>query len=104
MIIIDGVQIVINSDVEIALRTEIMEKIAFILSLLKGTIPMNREIGIDPDVVSAPMFLAQNLYTISAIETIEEYENRVRVEEVTFESDGVNGNIIPKVVLAYNGE
>ena len=65
---------------------------------------MNRGIGIDPDVVSAPMFLAQNLYTISAIETIEEYENRVRVEEVTFESDGVNGNIIPKVVLAYNGE
>lgn len=104
MIIIDGVQIVINSDVEIALRTEIMEKIAFILSFLKGTIPMNRGIGIDPDVVSAPMFLAQNLYTISAIETIEEYENRVRVEEVTFESDGVNGNIIPKVVLAYNGE
>ena len=42
MIIIDGVQIVINSDVEIALRTEIMEKIAFILSFLKGTIPMNR--------------------------------------------------------------
>ena len=54
-------------------------------------------------MVSAPMFLAQNLYTISAIETIEEYEDRVRVEEIMFESDGANGNIIPKVVLAYNG-
>lgn len=104
MIVIDGVQIVMNSAVELALREEIMEKVTFLLSVLKGTIPMNREIGIDPDVISSPTFLAQNLYTISAIEVIEEFEDRVTVEEVQFETDGSNGNIIPKVVLMYNGE
>ena len=64
MIEIDGVQIVMNSEVELSLRQEIMEKVSFILSVLKGTIPMNREVGIDPDVISAPAYQAQNLYTI----------------------------------------
>lgn len=104
MIVIDGVQIVMNSAVELALREEIMEKVSFLLSVLKGTIPMNREIGIDPDVISSPAFQAQNLYTISAIEVIEEFEDRVTVEEIQFETNGSSGNIIPKVVLKYNGE
>ena len=56
MIEIDGVQIVMNSEVELSLRQEIMEKVSFILSVLKGTIPMNREVGIDPDVISAPAY------------------------------------------------
>ena len=103
MIEIDGVQIVMNSEVELSLRQEIMEKVTFILSVLKGTGPMNREIGIDPDVVSAPTYQAQNLYTISAIEVIEKFEDRVSVDEVQFETDGSNGNLIPKVVLVYNG-
>lgn len=103
MIVIDGVQIIINSEVELSIREEIMEKVTFLLSVLKGTIPMNREIGINPDVVSAPMFQAQNIYTISAIEVVEEFEDRATVEEVQFEVNGSNGNIIPKVVLTYNG-
>ena len=88
MIEIDGVQIVMNSEVELSLRQEIMEKVSFILSVLKGTIPMNREVGIDPDVISAPAYQAQNLYTISAIEVVEEFEDRVSVDEVRFEANG----------------
>ena len=102
MIEIDGVQIVMNSEVELSLRQEIMEKVSFILSVLKGTIPMNREVGIDPDVISTPAYQAQNLYTISAIEVVEEFEDRVSVDEVRLEANG-NGNLIPKVVLVYNG-
>ena len=42
MLVIDGVQIIINSVYEKELRKEIFEKIMFILTLTKGTIPMNR--------------------------------------------------------------
>ena len=45
MIVIDGVQIIINSVYEKKLREEIFNKIKFLLTLIKGTIPMNREIG-----------------------------------------------------------
>ena len=104
MLLIDGVQIVINSVYERSLREDIIEKVSFLLTCVKGTIPMNREIGLDPDIISAPAYIAQNLYTNSAIELIEEFETRASVEEITFVESGGAGNMIPKVVLAYNGE
>ncbi|SHO50062.1 hypothetical protein [Anaerocolumna xylanovorans] len=104
MIVIDGVQIEINGTYERNLRQEILDKVSFLLSCVKGTIPMNRDIGLDPDIISAPSFQAQNLYTISAIELIEEFETRVAVEEIEFTESGTSGNMIPKVVLVYNGE
>lgn len=103
MIKIDGVQIVINSVYERGLRQELLDKVFFLLSCIKGTIPMNRNIGLDPSIISQPDTIARNLYTVSAIELIEEFEDRLSVEEVQFES-GDSGNMIPKVVLSYNGE
>lgn len=103
MIKIDGVQIVINSVYERGLRQELLDKVFFLLSCIKGTIPMNRNIGLDPNIISQPDTITRNLYTVSAIELIEEFEDRLSVEEVQFES-GDSGNMIPKVVLSYNGE
>ena len=104
MLLIDGVQIIINSVYERELREEILDKVTFLLTCIKGTIPMNREIGLDPDIISSPAYVAQNLYTISAIELIDEFEPRASVEEVSFVASGGAGNMIPKVVLNYNGE
>ena len=100
MLIIDDVQIIINSVYERELREEILEKALFLLTCIKGTIPNNR----DPDIISSPAYIAQNLYTISAIELIEEFEPRASVEEVSFIASGGAGNMIPKVVLTYNAE
>jgi hypothetical protein len=102
MILVDDVQIEINSVYDLKLREEILDKVSFLLSCVKGTILMNRDVGIDPDVISAPAWQAQNLYTMSAIELIDEFETRAAVEGVYFTSS--EGNLIPKVVLIYNGE
>ena len=104
MLVIDGVQIVINGVYERELRNDILEKCEFLLTLIKGTIPMNRDIGIDPGIVSQPLYIAQQMYTMSAIETIEKYETRAIVEEVQFETTAGAGNMIPKVRLIYNVE
>ena len=104
MLVIDGVKIVINSVYEKKLREDIFNKIMFLLTLIKGTIPMNREIGLDPDIILKPAYIAQQKYTISAMELIDEFEPRAVVEEVLFEMSGGAGNMIPKVVLTYNGE
>ena len=63
MIVIDGVQIIINSVYEKKLREDIFNKIMFLLTLIKGTIPMNREIGLESEIVDLPMYEAQNRYT-----------------------------------------
>lgn len=104
MLIIDGVQIVLNGVYEIALRNEILDKCMFLSTLVRGTIPMNRNMGLDPDIISQPAYIAQQKYTIGILELIDQYEPRAYVEEVRFEASGASGNIIPKVVLAYNGE
>lgn len=104
MLLIDGVQIIINSVYERELREEILDKVTFLLTCIKGTIPMNREIGLEPDIISSPAYVAKNLYTISAIELVDEFEPRASVEEVSFVASGGAGNMIPKVVLNYNGE
>lgn len=104
MIIIDGVQIIINSLYEKKLREEIFNKIKFLLTLVKGTIPMNREIGLESDIVDLPMYEAQNRYTVSAMELIEKFEPRVTVDEISFEIYENTGKMIPKVVVTYNGD
>lgn len=103
MLVIDGVQIIINNVYEKKLREEILNKVIFLLTCIKGTIPMNRDIGLDPDIISSPAYIARNLYTISAIELIDEFEPRASVEEISFTQKGIE-NMIPKVVLTYNGE
>lgn len=104
MLIIDGVQIIINSVYEKELRKDIYEKIMFLLTLIKGTIPMNREIGLDADILDLPMYEAQNRYTVSAIELIEKFETRVTVDDISFEIYENTGKMIPKVVVTYNGD
>lgn len=104
MLVIDGVRIIINSVYEKELRKEIFEKITFILTLIKGTIPMNREIGLDADILDLHMYEAQNKYTVSTIELIEKFETRVTVDEISFTVDEKNGRMIPEVVVTYNGE
>ena len=102
MIVIDGVQIIINSVYEKKLREEIFNKIKFLLTLAKGTIPMNREIGLESDIVDLPMYEAQNRYTVSAMELIEKFETRVTVDEISFDVFENTGKMIPKVVVTYN--
>jgi len=104
MIVIDGVQIIINSVYEKKLREEIFNKIKFLLTLIKGTIPMNREIGLESDIVDLPMYEAQNRYTVSAMELIEKFETRVTVDEISFDILENTGKMIPKVVVTYNGD
>ena len=65
MIVIDGVKIELNSVQDLELRQEILDKVMFLLSCVKGTISMNRNVGLDPNVISAPTWQVQNLYTIS---------------------------------------
>ena len=104
MLVIDGVKIVLNGAYEKELRNEILDKCMFLLTLIKGTIPMNREIGLESEIVDLPMYEAQNRYTVSAMELIEKFETRVTVDEISFEVYEQTGKMIPKVVVTYNGD
>ncbi|WP_297429328.1 GPW/gp25 family protein [Clostridium sp.] len=76
--------------------SEIAENINNIISTPEGTVPFDRNFGIDMSLLDEPMNLATGLITVEIIRKVQLYESRVSVKEVTFESDD-NDNLIPKV-------
>lgn len=101
MIAVENTEIELNSAPAAKLRRELLENAATILTMLKGTNPQNRDMGLEADTVGRAGHTAMGAYSVQAIEQISLYEPRLSVSAVDFEADG--NKIIPKVVLKYNG-
>lgn len=102
MISISDVKIVLNSELDAALRVELIENASTILTMLRGTNPLDRGMGlVSGEIVGRNVYTARAAYTVQAIEQIEQYEPRLEVMEIEFES--AENKLIPKVVLTYNG-
>ena len=102
MISISDVKIVLNSELDAALRVELIENASTILTMLRGTNPLDRGMGLVPgEIVGRNVYTARAAYTVQAIEQIEQYEPRLEVAEIDFEA--TENKLIPKVVLTYNG-
>lgn len=77
---------------------EILQNVRTILSTQKGTIPLDREFGLDSTVIDLPVTLARAKLTNEIFQAIKRYEPRVKVDSVTFTGD-VSGKLVPKVVI-----
>lgn len=78
---------------------EIIRNVRMILASPIGSCPMYRDFGIDASIVDKPLNVAQNLYAVNVMETVEKYEPRVSVRQVLFEPDQ-NGRLEVKVVIS----
>jgi phage baseplate assembly protein W len=81
-------------------QEEILRNVAVLLSTPVGTVPFDRDFGVDFDVVDLPMNRIKGRYTVEVITKIKKYEPRCKVKKITFEYNGETGKVIPKVVLA----
>ena len=100
---IEGIEIELNSVYEQGLREEIMSRVSFLFTLLRGTIPMNRAIGLPPTLIDLTHHEARAQFSVAAIELIDTCEPRAEVDSIDFVDDG-SGRIIPKVVIVYHGD
>lgn len=101
MISIGDVEFELNTPIDAALRQELFDNAAVILTTLRGTNPQDREMGlVSSDIIGRNVNMAKCAYTVQAIEQIDTYEPRLSVVEVNFEVR--EQKIIPKVVLTYN--
>lgn len=85
-----------NGTTVIGTTSEISENINNIISTPEGTVPFDRDFGIDTSLLDEPINLAQGLITVEIIKKVQLYEPRVNVKEVIFITDDDN-NLIPKV-------
>lgn len=79
---------------------EILRNLNTLYGTAAGSVPLDREFGLDHEFLDYPIDVAQNMVALEITEKTELYEPRVEVIEVTFKSDAENGKLIPTVLIA----
>lgn len=75
-----------------------------LLSIQAGSLPLDREFGIDLDeIVGCPVNVARNMLSLEIIEKAERYEPRVKVNSITYK-DKPDGQLCPYIHFSKVGE
>ena len=85
-------------------KEEILRNIRMILTTPIGSVPFDREFGIDWSILDKPLPQAKGLLTVEYIEKVKKYEPRARVRELTFEKNSIDGVLIPEVVIEFESK
>lgn len=83
-------------------REEIYQNIATILKTIQGSVPLDRDFGVDGSYIDLPMPMAKGQWQAEIIDAIEQDEPRVRVLQVDFEEntiDAMDGILSPIVTV-----
>lgn len=78
---------------------EILQNVRTILSTVKFSVPLDRDLGIDASLLDKPILEAKAKISSEIILAIKKYEPRVKVEEITFSGD-MDGKLQPKVQVS----
>lgn len=82
----------------------IVECLGMIYGTVRGTFPMNRDFGIDGEILDYPLSTAKKMLEIDIRKQTELYEKRVDVQEVTFTYDQEKDAIKPFITVSINEE
>lgn len=77
---------------------ELDRKLALLYSTREGTMPLDREFGINTDFVDMPPEVAKSLYTAEITKKTAQFIPEVRVQSVQWIHGG-EGAFYPKVVI-----
>lgn len=83
---------------------EILQNVKTILTTRKGSVPMDREFGIDGDIVDLPSAMAQARFTAEIVAAVSKYEPRARVSRVLYDGSEQDGFLRTKVRVSVNGD
>jgi phage baseplate assembly protein W len=81
---------------------EIMQNIRILLTTVVGSVPLDRKLGLNAVFIDEPEPRAMMKLSIFTVETIQDYEPRVEVKDVTFTpnpEDALDGRLYPKVTV-----
>lgn len=76
---------------------EVRRNLETLLSTMAGTMPMDREFGLDCSYLDYPISTAANMYALEVTKKVKKYVPEVGVQSVTFEYE--DGAIYPTVTF-----
>lgn len=80
---------------------EVIQNVRTIITTIKYSIPLDRDFGIDGDVVDLPINVAQAKLTNEIFRAIRRYEPRAVIESISFKGADT-GRLIPVVGVSIN--
>lgn len=88
---------------------DILQDLRTLFSITAGTAVLDREFGIETDMLSLPMEIAMNDFSVEAMEKVDRYVPRVMVDEVTWDKSDFNQGILTPVISvsendSYDGD
>ena len=90
-----------------AVIEEILQNVSVLLTTVVGSVPLDRNLGINAHFIDEPAQRAKMKLSIFALETIQDYEPRVEVLEVDFvqrPDDVLDGQFYPRMVVRIHDE
>lgn len=82
----------------------IRRNLGMLYATKSGSVPMDRDFGLECDFVSKPLPVAKSEFEFEVIKKTEIYEPGVRVERVEYIYDEINGMMQPVIYLKGAGE
>ena len=89
----------LNIEGELKDLDNVVECLQMIYGTIRGTFPMNRDLGIDGEILDYPLNTAKTMLELDIRNQTEQYEKRVEVDEVTFAYDAEKDAIKPFIKL-----
>ena len=86
---------------------EIQQNIRTIISTRKGTVPLDRDFGLNYSWLDKPYLVARTLMMAEVIEAIQQYEPRANIRDVKFDNevgDVMAGKLSPRVIYSIGDE
>ena len=84
---------------ELSETEDLYKQLNNLLSTRKGTVPINRDFGLDWNVLSKPLDEAESDFVAELMEQIEAYIPELKASEIAFAVDPENGKIVPTITI-----
>lgn len=81
---------------------EIFQNVRAILSTIKGSVPLDRDFGVDASYLDKPINVAKAMLSAEIIKAVRAYEPRVTITAVDFTAN-LDGTLKPKIEVSING-
>lgn len=82
--------------------TEVIQNVRTIITTRKGTVPLDREFGIDFSLLDSPFPSARAKLQSEIFQQVKKYESRATIAEISFNNDPSTGKLNPTVKIEVN--
>lgn len=85
---------------------EVLQNVRTILATRKGTVPLDRDFGLEWEHVDKPIHIAKALIQAEIIEAVEGWEPRAVIDKIEFgeqAEDAMDGLLNPIITLSIGG-